>query len=179
MAELATLARPYANAVFDLAKSSNTLDQWSHMIAVLATASTHEKVRQMLDSPDLPAEAKAHRLVSICGDVLNDRARNLVRLLARNKRLNVIEEIREQFEARKAEEERVLDVEVITAYELSAEQSGRLREALRRKFEREVNLTGRVDRDVLGGAVIRAGDTVIDASLRGRLDRLAESLQRN
>lgn len=179
MAELATLARPYAKAVFDLAKSSNTLDQWSRMLAFLTEAGDNEKIRQMLESPDLPAEVKAHRLVSICGEVLNERARNLVGLLARNKRLGVIGEIREQFEARKAEEERVLDVEVVTAYELSPEQSERLSDALKRKFEREVNLTGRVDRDVLGGAVIRAGDTVIDASLRGRLNRLAETLQRN
>jgi F-type H+-transporting ATPase subunit delta len=179
MAELATLARPYANAVFDLAKSENALEQWSRMLSLLAAASADEKVRQMLESPDLSAEVKAHRLTEVCGDALNDRARNLAGLLARNKRLGVIGEVRDQFEARKAEEERVLEVEVITALELTAEQSDKLRDALARKFEREVNLTGRVDGHVLGGAVIRAGDTVIDASLRGRLDKLAESLQRN
>jgi F-type H+-transporting ATPase subunit delta len=179
MAEVATLARPYANAVFDLAKSSNSLDQWSRMLALLAAASSEPKMQRMVESPDLSAEVKAHRLVDVCGAELNHRAGNLVGLLARNKRLGVIEEIREQFEARKAEEERVLDVEVVTAYELSAEQSDKLRHALASKFRREVNLTGRVDRAVIGGAVIRAGDTVIDASLRGRLDKLAESLQRN
>lgn len=179
MAELATLARPYANAVFDVAKTHGNLDQWSRMLAFLTAASDEPRVRQMLDSPDLPAEAKAHRLVELCGEELNDRAKNLVGLLARNKRLNVIEEIQEQFEARKAEEERVLDVEVVTAYELSQEQSDKLRQALASKFDREVSLTGRVDRDVLGGAIIRAGDTVIDASLRGRLDKMAEALQRH
>lgn len=179
MAELATLARPYANAVYDLAKSHNALDQWSRMLSFLAVASSDDKVRQVLESPDLPAEVKAHRLSDICGEELNDRARNLVGLLARNKRLDAIEEIRDQFEARKAEEERVLEVEVVTARELSVAQSDRLREALARRFQREVNLTGRVDEAVIGGAVIRAGDTVIDASLRGRLDKLAETLQRN
>lgn len=179
MAELATLARPYANAVFELAKADRTLDQWSRMLSFLAVASAEPKVRQMLDSPDLAAEVKARRLAELCGEELNDRARNLVGLLAYNKRLNAIDEIRAQFEERKAEEERVLEVEVVTAYELSAEQSDKLRQALMRKFDREVNLTGRVDRQVIGGAVIRAGDTVIDASLRGRLDKLAETLQRN
>lgn len=179
MAELATLARPYANAVFDLAKSSNALDRWSRMLAFLAAASEAPKVRRMLDSPDLPAEAKAHRLAEICGEALDDRARNLVGLLARNKRLNVIPEIREQFEARKAEAERVLDVEVITAYELSEDQAEKLRGALASRFDREVHLSGRTDPGIIGGAVIRAGDTVIDASLRGRLDKLAESLQRH
>lgn len=179
MAELATLARPYAKAVFELAKGDRSLDQWSRMLGFLSAAAAAPKVRALLDSPDLSAEVKAERLVEICGEELNDRAKALVRILARNKRLDALEEIREQFEARKAEEERMLDVEVVTAHPLSAEQSDALRTALQKRFEREVNLTSRVDDAVLGGAVIRAGDTVIDASLRGRLDKLAESLQRN
>lgn len=179
MAEVATLARPYAKAVFELAKADRTLDQWSRMLTSLAGAAAAPKIRQLLDSPDLSAEVKARRLMDVCGEELNDRARALVEILARNKRLDAIDEIREQFEARKAEEERVLEVEVVTAHALSAEQSDKLREALARKFAREVNLTSRVDTQVIGGAMIRAGDTVIDASLRGRLDKLAESLQRH
>ncbi|MFU8813874.1 MAG: F0F1 ATP synthase subunit delta [Pseudomonadales bacterium] len=179
MAELATLARPYANALFDLAKSEQALEQWSRMLSYLAAASADQRVKQMLESPDLATEVKAQRLTDLCGEELSDRAKNLIKLLARNKRLGVLGEIREQFEARKAEEERVLEVEVVSAYELSPEQSDRLREALQRKFEREVNLTGRVDPDMLGGAIIRAGDTVIDGSIRGRLDKLAETLQRS
>lgn len=179
MAELATLARPYANAVFELAKTDNTLDAWSRMLSFLAAAAAEPKVRQLLDSPELADEVKARQLIDLCGDELNDRGRNLVHVLAGNKRLDALGAILEQFEIRKAEEERVLDVEVVTAYELSSEQSEKLRAALQRKFDREVNLTGRVDESVIGGAVIRAGDTVIDASLRGRLDKLAETLQRN
>jgi len=179
MAELATLARPYANALFDLAKSEQALEQWSRILSFLAAASTADKVRQMLDSPDLATELKAQRLIDLCGEELSDRAKNLIKLLARNKRLGVIAEIRDQFEERKAEEERVLEVEVVSAYELSPEQSNKLREALQRKFDREVNLTGRVDPHMLGGAMIRAGDTVIDGSIRGRLDKLAETLQRS
>lgn len=179
MAELATLARPYANALFDLAKSEQALEQWSRILSFLAAASTADKVRQMLDSPDLATELKAQRLIDLCGEELSDRAKNLIKLLARNKRLGVIAEIRDQFEERKAEEERVLEVEVVSAYELSPEQSNKLREALQRKFDREVNLTGRVDPHMLGGAMIRAGDTVIDGSIRGRLDKLAEALQRS
>lgn len=179
MAELATLARPYAKAVFELAKGDQALDAWSRMLGFLAAATEEPKVRALLDSPDLDDEVKAERLMSLCGEELNDRARALVRILARNKRLEAIPEIRDQFEVRKAEEERMLDVEVVTAHPLSAEQSDKLRDALQRRFQREVNLTSRVDDAVLGGAVIRAGDTVIDASLRGRLDKLAETLQRN
>jgi len=176
MAEVATLARPYANAVFDLAKADKTLDQWSSMLAYLTAASEDEKVRRLLESPDVSAQQKALRLVEICGETLDESAQSLVRLLARNKRLGVLGEIRDQFEIKKAEEERVLEVEIISAYELTAEQSDRLRDALQRRFEREVSLTGRVDSHMLGGAIIRAGDTVIDGSLRGRLNKLAEAM---
>lgn len=179
MAELATLARPYANALFDVAKSEKALEQWSRMLAYLAAVAEADKVRQLLDSPELASEVKAQRLIDLCGEELSDRAKSAVRLLARNKRLGLIGEIREQFEVRKAEEERILEVEVISAFDLTAEQSNKLREALQRKFEREVNVTGRVDPNVLGGAIIRAGDTVIDGSIRGRLDKLAETLQRS
>ncbi|MFW6092363.1 MAG: F0F1 ATP synthase subunit delta [Pseudomonadota bacterium] len=178
MAELATLARPYAKAVFELAQAEQALDRWSRMLTLLTVASEHDKVRNVLESPELSPEQKAQRLIEVCGEELTDRAQSLVRLLAHNKRLSVLGELREQFEARKAEAERVLEVEVTSAYELSEAQSNRLREVLQRKFDREVSLTGRVDSDILGGAVIRAGDTVIDGSVRGRLEKLAEAMQR-
>ncbi len=178
MAELATLARPYAKAVFDLAKSEQALDRWSRMLAIITQVAEQEKVRQLLDAPDLSAEQKAQRLIELCGEALSDRAKALIHLLARNKRLNALGEIQEQFEARKAEAERVLEVEVISAYELSEAQSNALREALQRKFDREISLTGRTDPHLLGGAIIRAGDTVIDGTVRGRLDKLAEAMQR-
>ena len=130
MAELATLARPYANAVFELAKREQTLDSWSRMLSFLAAAAAEPKVRQLLDSPELADEVKARQLIDLCDDELNDRGRNLVHVLAGNKRLGVLGDVQEQFEVRKAEEERVLDVEVVTAYELSAEQSEKLRSAL-------------------------------------------------
>jgi F-type H+-transporting ATPase subunit delta len=178
MAELATLARPYSKAVFELAKSQGRLDPWARMLDLLAAVVNEESVRQMLDSPELTDAAKAQRLVRICGEDLDDRGRALLDLLAVNKRLGVIGELREQFEALKAQEEQVLDVEVVSAYELTEAQAGMLREALQRKFQREVNMTSRVDSGLVGGALIRAGDTVIDGSVRGRLSRLVEALQR-
>lgn len=178
MAELATLARPYANAVFDLARSGKALDGWSRALTLLAAAAEAPAIRRLIDAPDLSAEVKAAKLIEVLGDELDDRGRNLVRLLARNKRLDLLQEIREQFEARKAEAEKMLDVEVVSAFELTAEQSERLRDVLQRRFSKEINLSGRVDPDVIGGVVIRAGDTVIDGSIRGRLGKLAETLQR-
>ena len=179
MAELATLARPYAKAVFELAKSQRALDHWSRMLTFLHALTENAKIQDLLDSPDLADEQKARRLNEISGDALDDRGRKFVLVLARNKRLPLIGEIRDQFEELKAQEEKVLDVEVVSAFELSQEQSDTLRDALQRKYQREVSLTSRVDRQLLGGALIRAGDTVIDGSVRGRLDKLAETLQRN
>ena len=179
MAELATLARPYARAVFELAKSEGRLDSWARMLGLLASVSGSDAVERMLDAPELSDPQKARQLVDICGDDLDDRGRALVELLAANKRLGLIGELREQFEALKALEEQVLDVEIVSAFALSDGQADMLREALQRKFQREVNLTSRVDSELVGGALIRAGDTVIDGSVRGKLERLAETLQRS
>jgi F-type H+-transporting ATPase subunit delta len=178
MAELATLARPYSKAVFELAKSQGRLDAWARMLELLTAIAAQEPVRQLLDSPELTDSAKAQRLIRICGDDIEDRGRALINLLAVNKRLALIGELREQFDELKAQEEQVLDVEVVSAYELTGAQADMLREALQRKFQREVNMTSRVDTGLVGGALIRAGDTVIDGSVRGRLAKLVEALQR-
>ena len=178
MAELATLARPYANAVFDIAKGAGALDGWSRMLGCLGAVAADAGVRQLLESPEMPDEQKAFRLADICGDELDDRARKMIQVLARNKRLGLIGEIRDQFEELKAQNEKVLEVEVVSARPLSAEQEESIRGALANRYQREVTMSSRVDEQLLGGAVIRAGDTVIDGSVRGKLDKLAETLQR-
>ena len=178
MAELATLARPYAKAVFDIAKADSALDKWSGMLGVLGSVAATPRIRQLLDSPDLTDEQKAYKLLDVCGDELDDKARRAVQVLAGQRRLGLIEEIREQFEVLKAQDEQVLDVEVISAFPLSREQQEQIQTALGNRYKREVNLTSRVDQHLLGGAVIRAGDTVIDGSVRGKLSKLAETMQR-
>ena len=178
MAEFATLARPYAHAIFDIAKQDRLLDRWSRTLAFLAAASADESVRRLLESPSATDEQKVHGLAQLCGDDLGDKGRGLISLLARNSRLGLFAEIGAQFEALRAEEERTLEVEVVAAYELSQDQRQQLLDALRRRFEREIQLSSRVDTSLLGGAIIRAGDTVIDGSVRGKLDKLSETLQR-
>ena len=178
MAELATLARPYANAAFDLARSDDRLDRWSRMLAVLSATAGTPEARALIGSPSLPSEAKAHRLFDIVRDEVDDRGRRFLHVLADNKRLELLPEIAEQFEARKAEAEQVLDVEIASAVELTDAQRNDYAEALQRRFSQEVNVTTVVDPALVGGAVIRAGDTVINGSVRGRLTRLIEALQR-
>ncbi len=177
MAELATIARPYANAVFDMAKQDNSLNQWSNMLAVLDATTQHEQVAILLDSPELSSSAKAFRLAQLCGDELYDRGNKFLQALADHDRLALINEVREQFEALRAEELRNLEVEVISAYELTSEQSESLKQALNKKFDKEISIESRVDKSLIGGAVIRAGDMVIDGSVRGKLNKLAETLE--
>ncbi|HEY5645804.1 MAG TPA: F0F1 ATP synthase subunit delta [Pseudomonadales bacterium] len=178
MAELATLARPYANAVFEVAKKGGELGSWSRMLALLAAAVNNDTVQVLLADPETEEEQKAYRLSAICGDELNDRGRRFVQVLAANKRLALLPEVFELFEALRAEEQSTLDVKVTSAYALSDGEAEKLKAALTRRFQREVNLSSEVDASLIGGAVIRAGDTIIDGSVRGKLSKLAESIQR-
>ena len=176
MAELATIARPYANAVFALAKRDSALNEWSQMLRVLAATTQHEKVRVLLESPELPATSKAFRLAEVCGGELDDRGKKFLQALADNDRLSLVGEIAEQYEILRAEAEKTLDVEVVAAFELTDAQGQQLKEALRAKFEKEISLESSVDSSLIGGAIIRAGDVVIDGSVRGRLKKLTERL---
>ncbi len=178
MAELATLARPYANAAFDIAKGDSQLDAWSRMLALLGQAANTDAVQRLLESPELEDGAKALKLGELFREELNDRGKRFLQVLADNKRLPLLPEIAEQFEVRRAEEEQVLDVEIIAAYPLTADQESKLGAALGRKYGREINLSSRVDDTLIGGAIIRAGDTVIDGSVQGRLQKLKETLGR-
>jgi|SRR5262245_1386462 len=178
MAELATLARPYAAAVFSLAKKNKRLPDWSRVLDYLATAASEEQMARYLAMPEVTADAKAYRLADVCGDVMNDAARSFVNVLAANRRLNLIGHIREQFEELRAQEDRVLDVEVVSAYELDAAERNRIIAALKKTHQKEVQLAEKVDRTLLGGAIVRAGDVVIDGTVRGRLEKLVDALTR-
>ena len=176
MAELATLARPYANAVFDLARERGQLDRWARQLAILAELSQVPRVWALVESPALPDEAKAHQLAELAGADLDEAGRGLVHALAVNKRLPLLPEIRRQFDALKAEADKTLAVEITAATPLTAVDLERFEKALTQRFEQRVEMTSNVDPALLGGAVIRAGDTVFDGSVRGKLDKLAESL---
>ena len=172
------MARPYANAVFDLAKQAGELDRWSHMLAILASASVEPAVKALIDSPSATNERKAYQLIELVRDEVHQNASRFVQVLSSNKRLSLLPEISSQFEARKAEAERTLDVEITSAVDLTSEQLERFARALELRFEQDIHVTTTIDDALIGGAVIRAGDTVIDGSIRGKLDKLAESLSR-
>jgi F-type H+-transporting ATPase subunit delta len=176
MAESITLARPYAKAAFEAAKADKDLGAWSKMLGLLAALAANEKVRLQLTSPALSAAQQSLTLIDLCGDELSLRAQNLVKLLAENKRLVLLPEIAEIFKALKANQEKTVDVELSTAFVLSADVVNTLTQALQARLSRQINLQTKVDKHLIGGAIIRAGDTVIDSSVRGKLTKLAEAM---
>ena len=176
MAEQTTVARPYAKAAFQAALNDNALDDWSRMLALAAAISRHERVRLLLQAPTLTSEQVAESFIDICNDELNDKGKRLVRLLSENKRIVLLAEIARIYENLRAQQEKSLDVEVITPYEISSAVSDQLAAALKSRLQREVKLVARTDESLIGGAVVRAGDTVIDDSVRGKLAKLNESI---
>lgn len=176
MAELTTLARPYARAAFEVAVADGTLDEWSQTLQTLAAVVKDEKVAARLGSPSLVAEAKAQTLTDICRDYLVDKGANLVHLLAENNKLMLLPEVAVLFEGHKADHEKTVEVELATAFELSQSVIDELTAALEKRLDRQIKLQTRIDPDLIGGATIRAGDMVIDNSVRGKLKKLAESL---
>ena len=176
MAELTTVARPYAKAAFQVALNDNALDDWSRMLALAAAISRHDRVRLLLQAPALTSNKVAESFIDICGDELNDKAKNFVHLLAENKRIILFAEIARNYENLRAQQEKSLDVEVITPYEISSAVSDQLAAVLKSRLQREVKLATRTDQSLIGGAVVRAGDTVIDSSVRGKLAKLTESI---
>ena len=176
MAEKQTLARPYAEAVFDRAKESKTLTPWSEMLAFLAVVAADENMQHLSADPRVKHARFLELFLSVCGLNINDEGANLVRLLVDNRRLGLLPEIIAQFESLRAEAEARVEATVVSPFPLAAAQMKIISESLRRKFGREVNLTTEMDKSLLGGIVVRAGDMVIDGSVRGRLAELATHL---
>ena len=176
MAELSTLARPYARAAFEYAAQADELKSWSESLATAGSVAQQPDVVKLLSSPSYTAQQQAATLIELCGDALDQKGQNFLSVLSENHRLQLLPEISLQFDILKANREKAVDVELVAAQELDAEQQQKLGDALSAKLERKVNMQVSLDKSLLGGAVIRAGDTVIDGSIRGRLAKLAESL---
>ena len=176
MAELSTLARPYAKAAFEFAADAGDLLGWSKSLATAGAVAEEGAVVKFLSSPNATAAQQAAALIDICGDTISVTGQNFIAILSENRRLQLLPQISRQFEIMKANREKAIDVDVVSAYELDAGQQQKLSDALGAKLERNINMQVSFDKSLLGGAVIRAGDTVIDGSIRGRLAKLAESL---
>ncbi len=176
MAELTTIARPYAQAAFELAFKAGSLDKWSDMLGVLAQVAGDSRVRSLLHDPKVSEQQRVDFFLSVAGDGLDEQGGNLVRVLAHYDRLAVLPQIAEIFEKLKADAENAVDVSFTSVTEVDEAYKGQLAQALKTKLGRDVRLHFDTDASLLGGAVIRAGDMVIDGSVKARLEKLAGAL---
>ena len=176
-AELSTVARPYARAAFSYAlDEAGGLAKWSRMLQLLAAVVSESVVQAALDDPLLSTEDETSLLVSLMSDELSAQGRNFIVVLSEYNRLALIPTVAEQFEVLKANHEKTLDVSVTSAFEVSEDNQQKLAEALHKRLQRDINIETEVDQSLIGGVLIRAEDTVIDDTVRGRLERLAQAL---
>jgi len=176
MSELTTTARPYARAVFELANENGKLSEWSDTLQFMAAVASNEDARSLLDNPKLTKEAAGEILIQLCGEQIDEQGQNLAKLLAENSRIPALPEVSKLFEELKSETEGRVEVQVTSAFEMSDEEQSKLAESLKAKLGSEVNLTVEIDESIMGGAIIRAGDMVIDGSIQGRLQSMTHAL---
>ena len=178
MAEKSTIARPYAQAAFDIAKNKSDLKGWSDMLQLTAAVVSDEQISNFIGNPQVSKDVLVDLVLKVCGNNLNTEGQNFIRVLAGNNRLNVLAEISALYEAHRADAERTVEAEVTSAFPLTDAQQQTLTTALKQKLGREISLTVQTDESLIGGAIVRAGDMVIDGSVTGHLEKLAQALVR-
>jgi F-type H+-transporting ATPase subunit delta len=176
MAETLTVARPYAQAAFLFASEHQVLKDWSDMLALLAAVATDPAMRKLIDNPRMTEKQLAGLIIGIGGERLDEKCANFVRVLADNRRLALLPDIAALFEIERSRAEGRVQAELTTAFPASEAQQASIIESLRRRLGREIELSCKTDAALLGGAIIRAGDLVIDGSVRGKLERLGTVL---
>ncbi|HZM36099.1 MAG TPA: F0F1 ATP synthase subunit delta [Burkholderiales bacterium] len=177
MAEPSTVARPYAEAAFKLADGADALSRWSDMVSALALVAQDARVERAVADPNLSDAQVAGLFIAILGGRLSAEAENFVRVLARNKRLELLPEIRAQFEALKNAREGLVEAEVQSAFELTEAQVADIVQRLERKTGRKVKARVSVERELIGGVKVTMGDKVIDGSARAQLAALEAALK--
>jgi F-type H+-transporting ATPase subunit delta len=177
MAELATSARPYAEAAFELARDENALPVWSEMLRFAATIVGDKRVADALDNPRLDAAAKESLLLSIGGDRFDAQARNFIHVLVEGERVTLLPQIAVMFEILKNEAEATAKAMIESAYELSEAQIAELKGALEKRFGRKIEATVTVNPDLIGGARVTVGDAVLDGSVQAKLAAMHAQLR--
>ena len=176
MADLITIARPYAKAAFDFAVEKNDVDQWLEMITFIGQVASNADVVKLLKATTASNEA-ADLMIKLGGEQLNENGHNLIKVLAQNERLLVLPEVSVLFAQYFNEYNKQVEAEIISATELSDAQQADLAASLEKRLARKVKLNVSIDKSLVAGVVIRVGDLLIDGSVRGKLDRLSSQLQ--
>jgi F-type H+-transporting ATPase subunit delta len=176
MAEAITVARPYAQAAFLFASAQAMLKEWSGMLSLLAVIADDDGMQDLIDSPHVTNTQLADLFIQVSGEHISEKCANFIRVLAANGRLKLLPEIAALFEIQRRDAEGTVQAQLITAYPASETQQAEIIASLRKRLGREVELSCSTDVELLGGAIIRAGDLVIDGSVRGKLERLGNAL---
>ena len=176
MSELTTAARPYARAVFEMAEKSGKLGEWSDLLGFMGSVANNEKVVELLASPKMAKQSGADAFIELADGKLNDEAKNLVSMLAENNRLSLLPEMSAIYEVLKDEAEGSVEAIVTAAKKLTQGEEKSIADALGKRLGRKVKLKVSVDEALLGGAIIQAGDLVIDGSLKGRLAKMSSTV---
>ncbi|VAW72281.1 ATP synthase delta chain [hydrothermal vent metagenome] len=176
MSEYTTLARPYAKAAFEVAQSESALTQWSDALQLADAIVCNEDFASVIDNPSMGAQTKGQILIDICGDKLSETQQNFIKVMAENNRLMLMPEIVVLFEAHCATAQNTVEAIATAAYPLSDAQIQSMTDALKKKLGCEVSLTTQVDKSLIGGVIIRAGDLVIDGSTQARIGSLTQAV---
>jgi F-type H+-transporting ATPase subunit delta len=176
MAETITVARPYAQAAFQFASKHQVLKGWSDMLSLLAAIVRDDGMHGLINSPRVTESQLADLVIQVAGNLIDEKCANFVRVLVDNRRLSLLPEIAALFEIQRRDAEGRVQAELISAFPASDAQQAQVVESLRKRLGRDIELTCKVDTSLLGGAIIRAGDLVIDGSVRGKLQRLGTAL---
>jgi len=176
MSELTTVARPYAKAAFDFAVEAGAVQEWHEMLAFTAEVAQNETMANYLTG-GMSVDQVQDLFIKVCGEQINENGQNLIKVMAENQRLVVLPQVLQEFGEMRAEYEKEVTVDVKSAIELSDEKKTSLSAALEKRLARKVKLNCTVDANVVSGLVIKAGDLVIDGSVRGKLNRLASAMQ--
>jgi len=176
MSSLATLARPYAKAAFELAEEADALAGWDDRLRLASSLVADPSMGKLLESPEVSGKQAVDIMAEVTGGEIEGQFRDFLSVLAINGRLALLPHIAGLYRELREKAEKRLSVRVVSAIALDEGQAARLQEALARRFDCEIELENEIDSDVIGGAVVYAGDQVIDGSLRGRLQKLSNSL---
>ncbi len=176
MSEIATLARPYAVAVFKRAKETSKTERWSEDLAFLTAIFESREIAQVISNPKINKGKLAELVLEISREHLNEEGLNFLKALLQNNRLSLLPFISQQYEALKAEDEGYLEVDVVSAYAFSKEAKQSFSTSLEKKFNKKIHMNVTVDKSLIGGVLVRAGDRVIDGTVRGQLQQLQKAL---